>query len=390
MFKAEEQERLRRWRLILGRDAEAETTKLNVEGVEIDGVLSALYNGKSDEDRRGTLAGSMPMVHRWLGDIRKYFSKSVVQVMQKDALERLGLQQMLAEPEMLEMMEPDIHLVATLLSLSHVIPAKTKATARIVVRKLVDDLMKKLASKTEQAIRGSINRSARTNRPKSNDLDFNRTIRINLKNWQPEKKILIVDRLAGYGRKQRALRDIVLCVDQSGSMASSVIYSSIFAAVMAGIRSVSTKLIVFDTSVVDLSALLSDPVEVLFGTQLGGGTDINSALAYCQEVISRPNETIMVLITDLCEGGDQAKMLKRADALVKSGVNLVCLLALSDDGAPYYDERNAARMAGLGIPSFACTPDKFPDLMAAAINKQDLVFWAGQNGIRTGTAESNG
>ncbi len=389
MNEISEMERLKRWRLVLGKDAQEETSTLDKEGIEIDSVLSALYNPDQDGKRKGSLSGSSPMVHRWLGDIRKYFPKSVVQVMQKDALDRLGLQQMLMEPEMLEMMEPDIHLVSTLLSLSHVIPSKTKATARIVVQKLVDDLMQKLAGKTIQAIRGSINRSTRTNRPKPGELDFDRTIRLNLKNWQPEKKSIIVDRLAGYGRKQRSVRDIVLCVDQSGSMASSVIYSSIFAAVLASIRSVSAKMVVFDTSVVDLSDLLTDPVDVLFGTQLGGGTDINQALGYCQTLISRPNDTIFVLISDLCEGGNQEQMFSRAQKLVQTGVNVICLLALSDEGAPYYDGQNALRMAQLGIPSFACTPDRFPDLMAAAINKQDLALWAGQNGIRTGAnAES--
>jgi Mg-chelatase subunit ChlD len=273
------------------------------------------------------------------------------------------------------MVEPDIHLVATLISLGRVIPNKTKATARLVVKKLVDDLMRKLATKTVQAVKGSLNRATRTNRPKHNELNFDRTIRANLKNWQPERRSLIVDRLIGYGRKRSSLRDIVLCVDQSGSMASSVIYSSIFAAVLASINAVSTKMVVFDTSIVDLTELLADPVDVLFGTQLGGGTDINHAIAYFQQLITRPAETIFVLITDLCEGGNCNEMISRAAMLVQSGVSVICLLALSDEGAPCYDEQNAAHFAELGIPTFACTPDLFPDLMAAAINKQDISLW---------------
>ncbi|MDO5566135.1 MAG: VWA domain-containing protein [Planctomycetia bacterium] len=380
----DEKERLQRWRLILGKDAEEETMPLDSIGIEIDSVLASLYNMNQNRKGKGSLDRSSPAVHRWLGDIRKYFPKSVVRVMQKDAINRLGLEQMLLEPELLEVMEPDIHLVSTLLSLGQVIPSKTKATARIVVKKLVDELMNKLATKTIQAIKGSINRAARTNHPRSDAIDFDRTIRINLKNWQPEKKSLIVERLAGYGRKQHSLRDIILCVDQSGSMATSVIYSSIFAAVIASLRSVSTKMVVFDTAVADLSDLLQDPVEVLFGTQLGGGTDINLALAYCQKLITRPNDTILVMITDLCEGGNEEEMFARAHALVQDGVNVVCLLSLSDEGTPSYDEGNAAKMAQLGIPAFACTPDLFPDLMAAAINHQDIVLWAGQNNIRVG------
>ena len=382
-----EQERLKRWRMILGRDAEPETCSLVAEFLEMDETLESLYGAK--QDRRGGLGGSSPKVNRWLGDIRKHFPTSVVRVMQRDALQRLGLQQMLMEPEMLEMVEPDVHLVATLISLGRIIPNKTKATARLVVKKLVDELMQKLATKTVQAVRGSLNRATRTNRPRHNELNFDRTIRVNLKNWQPDKKSLIVDRLVGYGRKRSSLRDIVLCVDQSGSMAPSVVYSSIFAAVLASINAVSTKMVVFDTSIVDLTELLADPVEVLFGTQLGGGTDINRAIAYCQQLITRPAQTIFVMITDLCEGGNTNEMLSRAATLVQSGVTVVCLLALSDEGAPWYDEQNAAHFAELGIPTFACTPDLFPDLMAAAINKQDLSLWASRHDINQKMASSN-
>ena len=380
-----EQERLKRWRMILGRDAEQETSELLGEWLEMDQTLEALYG---QVERRGGLGGSSPKVNRWLGDIRKHFPTSVVRVMQRDALQRLGLQQMLMEPEMLEMVEPDVHLVATLISLGRIIPNKTKATARLVVKKLVDELMNKLATKTVQAVRGSLNRATRTNRPRHNEINFDRTIRLNLKNWQPEKKSLIVDRLVGYGRKRSSLRDIVLCVDQSGSMAPSVVYSSIFAAVLASINAVSTKMVVFDTSIVDLTDMLADPVEVLFGTQLGGGTDINRAIAYCRQLITRPNETIFVLITDLCEGGNRDEMISRAAELVQSGVTVICLLALSDEGAPWYDEQNAAHFAELGIPTFACTPDLFPDLMAAAINKQDLSLWASRNNINQKTVSS--
>ena len=197
---------------------------------------------------------------------------------------------------------------------------------------------------------------------------------------------MIAEKLVGHGRKRSSLRDIVLCVDQSGSMATSVVYSGIFGAVLASIRAVSTRMVVFDTAVVDLTDDLHDPVDLLFGTQLGGGTNINRALAYCQGVITRPQQTIFVLITDLYEGGDAREMLKRAAALVASGVQMVCLLALNDQGAPIYHEGHAAALAGLGVPTFACTPDLFPDLMAAAIQRRDLNLWAAQNDIVAGRA----
>lgn len=373
-----EENQLKRWRLILGGD-EADGIGIDLEtaDLQIDKTLEALY----DSERSGGLAGSAPNVSRWLGDIRTYFPASVVRVMQKDALNRLGLERMLLEPEMLEAVEPDIHLVSTLISLNRIIPAKTKETARAVVRKVVAELERKLANPLRQAITGSLNRSIRNNRPRHHEIDWHRTIRANLKHYQPAYKTIIPERRIGYGRKTQSLRDIILCVDQSGSMAGSVVYSSVMAAVMASIKAVNTSLVVFDTAVVDLTEMLSDPVDVLFGTQLGGGTDINRALGYCQTLIRRPGDTIFVLVSDLYEGGNQSEMLKRAASIAASGVQVIALLALDDKGAPFFDHHVAAKFAGFGFPTFACTPDLFPDLMAAAIEKRDLRQWASLNEI---------
>src|SRR5215469_14317127 len=331
-------ERLRRWRLVLGKDADQSIGGAN-GGMEsllshadagMDAVLDELY----DQERSAGLGGSSPRVARWLGDIRTYFPTSAVRVMQQDALQRLNLTQMLFEPELLETVEPDVHLVANLLSLSRVIPDKTKDTARQVVRKVVDELERKLANPLIQAVRGSLNRAARTSRPRPGEIDWDRTIRANLKNYLPERQTIIAEKLIGYGHKRSSLRDIVLCVDQSGSMATSVVYSGIFGAVLASLKAVTTRMVVFDTSVVDLTDDLQDPVDLLFGTQLGGGTDIHRGLTYCQQVISRPAQTILVLITDLYEGGSREGMLRKAAELVSSGVQMICLLALSDDGRP--------------------------------------------------------
>jgi Mg-chelatase subunit ChlD len=176
---------------------------------------------------------------------------------------------------------------------------------------------------------------------------------------------------------------VILCLDQSGSMATSVVYAGVFGAVLASLPALRTRVVAFDTAVVDLTDDLHDPVDLLFGVQLGGGTDINRALSYCQGLVRRPQETILVLISDLYEGGNREEMLKRAAALAGSGVQLIALLALNDQGAPSYDHNVAAALAGMGIPSFACTPDLFPDLMAAAINRQDLGQWAASRAIVT-------
>jgi Mg-chelatase subunit ChlD len=273
--------------------------------------------------------------------------------------------------------------VATLLTLKNVIPAQTKQTARLVVRRVVDELMKRLSNPTRQAIRGALNRAARNNRPRPSEIDWDRTIRANLKHYQPDYRVIIPERLIGYGRKQRAsLYDIILCLDQSGSMASSVVYGSIFGAVMASLPALKTHLVVFDTSVVDLTAKLDDPVDLLFGAQLGGGTDIAQAAGYCQSLVKRPQQTCLILISDLYEGGNQRVMFERITSLVRSGVQVIALLALNDEGAPSFQREHAATLAGLGVPAFACTPDLFPDLMAVALNRQDIQSWAAGQGIK--------
>lgn len=372
------EQHIRKWRLILGGD-ESDGTGFGLQqlDIQIDKTLEALY----DNDRKGGLGPSSPNVSRWLGDIRTFFPNTVVQVMQKDAIKRLELTQMLFEKEMLENVEADVHLVATLMTLSKVIPDKTKDTARQVVRKVVDELMRKLAQPTQQAITGSLNRSTRNRRPRHNEINWHLTIQKNLKHYQPEYKTIIPETKIGYGRKRSSLKDVVLCIDQSGSMGTSVVYSGIFGSVMASIRAIKTKMVVFDTAVADLTEELTDPVELLFGVQLGGGTDINAALTYCQQIITRPTDTVLVLITDLYEGGDQAGMRKRAAELAAAGVQVVVLLALNDDGAPAYDHGNAQYFSNLGIPVFACSPDKFPDLMAAALSKQDIALWAAKEDL---------
>jgi predicted metal-dependent peptidase len=250
-----------------------------------------------------------------------------------------------------------------------------------VVQKVVDELKRKLEQPTRQAVLGSLNRATRNRHPRHNEIDWHRTIRANLRHYQPEYRTIIPETRIGYGRKRSSLRDTILCVDQSGSMATSVVYAGVFSAVLASLPAVNTKMVVFDTKVVDLSDKLADPVDVLFGTQLGGGTDINQALAYCQSLVRHPQETILVLISDLYEGGDAREMLKRVGTLVGSGVQMIGLLALNDDGAPMSDQKHAAAFAALGVPAFACTPDLFPDLMAAAIQRQDINRWVAAQGI---------
>jgi hypothetical protein len=408
-----EQERRRRWRLVLGEDPVAADTDVDAgdavrpgdghgdggggdeygekkglaaavpdgsvltgDDRRIDAALGALYDrqegrsGSSNRRRGGGLGRSRPAVVRWLGDIRRYFPTPVVQILQRDAVDRLDLRQLLLEPELLRSVEPDIHLVTLLVELNRMLPDETRATAREVIERVLADVQARLTDQTRQAVRGSLARSTRSRRPRPGDIDWPHTIAANLRNWVPEHQTMVPERLVGHGRRQPSLaRDVVIAVDQSGSMADSVVYASLFAAVLAQLSTLRTRFIVFDTAVTDLTAYLHDPVEVLFGVQLGGGTDISNALGYCQELIERPRDSVLFLVSDLHEGGNASLMLRRVGEIVASGVHVVVLLALSDEGAPAYDHAHAEAFTSLGATVLATTPDEFPDVLATALRR---------------------
>ncbi|HKF49381.1 MAG TPA: VWA domain-containing protein [Terracidiphilus sp.] len=374
-------ERLRRWKLALGDE---DRSSLSERDSRLSAALDALYRPSGQRKGKGSLSASAPRISRWLGDIREFFPTPVVQVIQKDAFERLNLKSLMLEPEFLSTLEADVHLVADLMSLRSAIPDKTKETARMVVRRVVEQLLARLEHKTLATIRGALNRSQRTRRPRAGDIDWHRTIAANLRHYQRERATVVPQTLIGHQRRTHTranLHHVVLCVDQSGSMATSVVYASIFAAVMASLPGIEMQLVCFDTAVVDLTEQLSDPVDVLFGVQLGGGTDINGALAYCEQRIGHPARTHLVLISDLYEGGNAESMLARVAALKDAGVNVIVLLALSDDGHAAYDANHAGKIAAMNCPVFACTPDQFPDLMATALVGQDIAQWAAAQDI---------
>jgi Mg-chelatase subunit ChlD len=343
----------------------------------MDKVLEALY----DSDRKGGLGSSSPNVNRWLGDIRRYFPTPVVQLMQRDALQRLGLERMLLEPELLEAIEPDVELVGTLLSLNKQMTDETRASARMVITRIVQQLEKRLEFPLKRAIRGSLDRATPNRRPRLNEINWHRTIRTNLKHYQPDYKTIIPEQLYGYGRKRSRLKDVFILADQSGSMAASVVYASILSCIMASVSALHTRFIAFDTSVADLSEHLQDPVDLLFATQLGGGTDIAKAVTYARPLIRRPNDTILVLISDLYEGGRPEKLIAQAAQIKAAGTQFIVLLALNDKGAPAYSKDIAAQLAVLDIPCFACTPEQFPSMMAAAIQQRPITAWLTQENI---------
>ncbi len=384
-------EQIKRWRLILGRHAdddlssmtEGGSCELSADQQAMDEALTAIYDetGSSGERQAG-LGSSAPRLAKWLGDIRTYFQEDVVSVIQHDAIERRGLRQLLLEPEVLKSVEPNVQLVGELMSLGGQIPEETKETARMVVRGVVDKIKLLLESRIRQAVTGALNRKEHSPVPHVPSTDWKKTISRNLKNWDQERKRLVPDRFFFFSRAQKVNAwNVIVDMDQSGSMAESVVYGAVTGSIFASLPALETRMVAFDTEVVDLTeACGSDPVDLLFGVQLGGGTDINKSVAYCQQYIHTPDKTLFILITDLMEGGNEAELVRRLTEMVESGVTAMCLLALSDSGIPYYDERLAKKLSAIGIPCFGCTPNVLPDLLAGALRGDDMAALAARYG----------
>lgn len=379
-------EQLKRWRLVLGRDSEqalssmcqgGEGLSLSQAQSEMDEALAAIYDETGEQlpkQRSAGLGGSAPLLSKWLGDIRTYFKEDIVSVIQQDAINRRGLQQLLFEPEMLKNVQPNVQLVGTLMSLKGQIPERTKETARMVVRAVVEQIKLALEQKIRQAVTGALNRRQHSPIPNASTIDWKWTIGRNLKNYSPCLKTIIPERVYFYSRAQRSNNwTVIVDMDQSGSMADSVVYGAVCGSIFASLPALETHVVAFDTEVVDLTEQCgTDPVDMLFGVQLGGGTDINKSVGYCERFIQEPSRTLFILITDLYEGGNQAQLVRRLGEMVSSGVRALCLLALNDSGAPSFDEGLARKLAALGIPCFACTPQRLPELMAGALRGTDL------------------
>jgi Mg-chelatase subunit ChlD len=390
--------RVERWRLVLGKTAEEQLAAacgcsgkpiLGGELAGMDESLGMIYETEDEKpgekgERSAGLGKSAPRLAKWLGDIRNYFPKDVVAVIQQDAIERKGLKQLLFEPETLGQVTPSVELVGTLMSLKGLIPEKTKETARMVVRAVVEEIIKKLQSGLENAVRGSLDRSRHSPLRSLPNLDWKKTIGGNLKNYIAEKKTIIPDRFFFWARQHRRKEwNVIVCMDQSGSMAESVVYGAVTGAILASMPALETHTIVFDTEVVDLTEQSSDPVDLLFGVQLGGGTDINRAVKYCQGLIHDPRKTLFILITDLFEGGNSNELVRRMEEMAGSGVRSMVMLALSDSGVPSYDEHLAKRLRNLGIPCFGCTPNLLPDFLSGALKGANLEQLAARLAVKT-------
>ena len=370
-------EQLSRWRLILGAETEESFSgmggaPLSQEELLMDSALGAIYGGPGEgfgESGRGAGKGpSSPVISKWLGDLRSLFDPETVAVVQNDAIERKGLKQLLLEPELLETLEPDLNMASTLLMLKDQIPKKSKEAARAFIRKIVEEINRLLENDMRRAVTAALNRRAHSPLPSAAALDFPYTIRRNLKNYNKELGAILPERVWFFDRASRVNRwHVILDIDQSGSMGQSILYSSVMACVLASMSAVRTSVVAFDTQIMDLTPLCADPVDLLFGFQMGGGTDIAKSIAYCQELVESPGKTLFFLISDLDEGGNRAALLRRLEELKSSGVTVVVLLAIADGGKPYYDAQTAQRVAAMDIPCFACAPEKLPELLERAL-----------------------
>jgi hypothetical protein len=375
---------LLRWRLALGPGAEKVTPQCSLDTLrslaasydidpsrvgDLDRALSFVY----DEKEAG-LGPSRPYIPKWLAALREFFSHEVVALVQKDGIEKRGLTQLLFEPETLPLLEKNVELVATLMAAKGLVPDTAREAARQVVREVVEEVRRKLEAEVRTAVLGAVRRDRVSPLKVARNIDWKRTIHRNLKGWDADRRRLLPDRFYFWANQRRRHEwDVAILVDQSGSMGESVVYSSIMAAIFASIDVLRTRLLFFDTEVVDVTPLLTDPVDVLFASQLGGGTDINRAVAYAQSrFLEQPERTLMLLISDLYEGGDRAALLGRMQQLVDSRVKVVCLLALSDSGTPSYDHELASRFGAMGVPCFGCTPKLLPAVIERVMKGQDL------------------
>ena len=370
---AEEQEILNRWRLVLGKYASEQISfsEGSLKLMEMEDVLDYLYSREYDDEqeirkeRRGGSEGSRLTIPHWLSKIKTLFPRNTVEIMERHALEKYGMTELLTDPEVLRKLEPNKELLKTIMQLKHMMKGEVLQLAREVVRKVADELTKKLEQDMKKTLFGRLNRNVSSPVRSMRNLDMKKTIRRNLKNYDTETKQLILKQVYFSSRMKKYNQwRVIICVDESGSMLDSVIHSAVMAGIFARLPMLDTRLVIFDTNVVDLSGSVSDPVETLMSVQLGGGTNIGGALAYCEQLIEVPHRTMVVLVTDLYEGGGYNHMYQVSKGMIESGAKLIVLPALDHEAVPNYDKKAAAVLADMGAAVGAMTPEELSGFIA--------------------------
>jgi Mg-chelatase subunit ChlD len=368
-----------RWRLVLGRYSQATlNVPLSDSESRIDRALDFLYGREysgrgvrepGTERTPGSLDPSQLTIPSWLEEVRELFPRDTAEIVEKHALDRYGLTELVTDPQTLERLEPNTELLRVLLTLRGQLKGPILEAARRVVRRVVEDIRRKIEADVRRTLAGRLNRSRHSPMPLLQNLDARGTIRSNLKNYDLERKKLIIDSVRFFDRNARRLPwTVILCVDQSGSMAESVIHSAVLAGILAGLPSLRVKLIVFDTSVVDLTGHADDPIESLMSVQLGGGTDIARAMRYCEQLVEVPQRTVIALITDFCEGGSPRDLISTCKRLAAARVRLLGLAALDMEASPVYDLAMAERLAAVGMEIAALTPQRLAQWLVKVIS----------------------
>ncbi|MER6608655.1 VWA domain-containing protein [Streptomyces sp. NPDC000927] len=372
---------LERWRLLLGSAAEHHTGPLSPGGVGRDAALDWLYGRDPDLARRGVrrsgttsrTGGNGPSALTtvdWLDDIHRLFPKETVERLERDAVERYGIQEIVTDPAVLERVEPSPTLLRAVLRTKHLMNPEVLRLARRIVESVVRQLLARLRPEVRRAFHGTRSRTP-SRVPLARDFDFRRTVRANLAHYQPAERRLLIERAHFHSRTRRHMTQwqLILLVDQSGSMAGSVIHSAVTAACLWGLPGLKTHLVAFDTQVVDLTADVSDPVELLMRVQLGGGTDIARAVRYAAGLVENPRRTIVALVTDFYEGGDAYQLVRSVRSLVEQGTTVLGLAALDEDAEPDYDRGTAARLAEAGAHVGAMTPGHLAEFVAERLGR---------------------
>ena len=369
---------MNRWRLILGGYAgerlgfgPGQTLENGIACMELEEVLDFLYNREQGEDvrRQGGTQESRLTAASWITRIRKLFPKETVEILERHALENYGMTELITDKEVLEKLEPNQELLKTILQLKHLMKGEVLDQARRIVKQVAKEIAQKLSQDIRRSLLGRIDRNASSPVASIRNLDVRRTIRKNLKHYDPEREEIVLEKVYFNSRVRRFSKwRVVIAVDESGSMLESVIHSAVMAGIFAKLPMLDTRLVIFDTQVVDLSGYLEDPVATLMSIQLGGGTYIAGALQYCESLIENPRNTMVVLVSDLCEGGSVQGLLGVSRGIIESGARLICLTALDMEANPVYDRRTAQLLADLGAHVGAMTPKALGDFMGKIMN----------------------
>jgi hypothetical protein len=365
----EDQELVTRWRLVLGKDAEKSGLGLcpgvGAAAGAAERVLGCLYG---EGGASGGTGKSQLTIPDWVNAVSELFPRQAKEVLEREMIRKRGIAELLDHPELLEKVEPNVELVKTLLTNKDLLNPKTRVLARKVIDRVVQELKKRFEVRVEQAIIGALRRDRHSPRKVFRNLDLKTTVRRNLVNWSEAQRRLLVDQIYFFAaEKNRRPWHIIVCVDQSGSMLEAAIFSSIMASIFAELPAVKTSLVLFDTQVVDLSDQVGSPVDVLLQVQLGGGTDITQALQYCDQLVREPARTIVVLITDFCEGRDVADLVAQVRAMADANVRMIGLGALGYDAVPAYHKPTANRCRKVGMDILACTPERLAECMGEII-----------------------